>query len=293
MQINLVYEIKEGKYITWNLNNWKISWKKYYFSKLSNLDMSWELDLYMQDEKFDFQSKNFKYNSDKKISIKQIEKNLNSFDFWKNIFAWYIVNNIYENGEKSKFILGKSGNVSYNVWIYTIRQRYHDRALKNFGKNKKINIYPNSIHMVQKIWEDIQDWTIMYILKNKIKIINIEEWFYKNVEEVDIKIKDFKDNILEIFAEELKSLADMTDFNKKVYMRELDKFLEPVKIFVNNACKSNKIYVIWNFEKTPSLLENLGKSTGKLIAPIKVWTKRFSSIEEADIFYIKSIWSSF
>lgn len=287
MQINFIYEVKHGKYLIWNLQKNKIIWKKYYYWDLADLEIDKTIDLYLKDQNFEFQSKSFEHDGKNKIWIQDIEANLNTFEFWKNIFIWYTINNISANGEKSNIILWKSWNITYNIWIYSLNQVNYNKILKVFGKNVDFRIYPTSFHFIKQIWDKLADGAIVYMLKNNTKIISLEKWFYKNIEEINIWTKDFRNTILWIFGKELQSLANLSDFNRKVYEKELDKFLEPIKIFVKNACKNDKIYVIWNFDKTPILLEKLGKSTHKAIVPMKIWNKNCTTTEQTDIFYIR------
>jgi len=282
MDINFIYEVKSWKYIIWNNNNNKIYNKRYFFWNLWDLDIKDRTEIYLKDIYFNFKIKSFVYDSKKKISIKHIENNLQ--DFWN--FIWYTILNIVKNWQKSKFILWESWEISYDIWVYNINKLKHNEILKHFWQNIKLDIFPNSFFLIKHIWENIKSWSILYLLKNNTKLINIDKWFYKNIEKLDIWIYEFNKNIKNIFWKSINNIENMWSFNQKVYKKELEKFLEPIKLFLENSLLNKKIYIIWNFKNAPLLLKKLWDKLNANIIPIRIDNKTFINIEQADIYCI-------
>lgn len=283
MDINFIFEIKKQKYILWNKKN--INTKKYYFWNLDNINIQNNTHILLNDEKFDYQSQSFEYYNSKKITLTDIEKELSSFDIWKNIFLWYTIFNIKQNWKKSAYILWKNGKINYNIWIYTINQIFYNKIMKYFWKNIKINIFPSSFFLIKTLEEEIKNGTIVYMLDETTKKINIENWFYKSVESLGIWKKIFTDEIFKIFWKNIKSIENLMDFKKNVYEKELEKFLAPIEIFLKN--NKNNIYIIWDFINCPWLINKIWKKIQSQIIPLKIDKKSFKKTEELEIYCYK------
>jgi len=282
MNINFIYEITNWKYIIWEKKENKLYNKRYYFWDLWKLDIKNNTEIYLEDTYFDFQLKNFIYNNKKKISIKNIKDNLEDFQN----FIWYNILNIFINWKKSNFILWKYWEITYDIWTFNLNKLKYNKILKYFGKNINLNIFPKSFFLVSCMQEDIQQWSILYFLNNNIKTINIEKNFYKNIEKLDIWIDEFHKNIKNIFWKRISNIENMSNFNQKVYTKELEKFLEPIVLFLKKNLQKENIYIIWDFKYVPELLKTLWNKLNKNIIPIKINNKTFKNIEEADIYCI-------
>ena len=282
MDVNFIYEVKNWKYIIWEKKDNKIYNKRYFFWNLWDLDIKDKTEIFLDDIFFNFEIKSFIYDSYKKISIKHIENNLK--DFWD--FIWYTILNIVKNWQKSKFILWQSWEISYDIWTYNINKLKYNEILKYFWKNIKLNIFPNSFFLIKCIWEEIKNWSILYLLKNNTKLINIKKWFYKNIEKLDIWIYEFNKNIKNIFWKNINSIENMSTFNQKVYIKELNKFLEPIILFLKNNLLNNNIYIIWDFKNAPLLLKILWDKLDTNIIPIRIDNKTFTTTEKANIYFI-------
>ena len=86
-KLNFVYEKKENELVIGNLEKWKLKNKQYFFGKIMNLEFSDEVNLYLLDTKFNYFSKIFFLNKEKKkFTMKDLEDNLKEFNLWKNRF---------------------------------------------------------------------------------------------------------------------------------------------------------------------------------------------------------------
>jgi len=284
-KINFLYEKKEWEYLIWNLENWKIKNKRYYFWKLINLEFNNEIDLYLLDTKFNYYLKTFVSNN-KKITIQDIEFNLKDFDLWKDRFIWYTITNIKINWKESNILLWKTWEISYNIWVYTLDNINYNNILKNFGKNMKLNIFPSSFWVVKFLWNEILDWNLLYLWENKMEIITINNWFYKYIEVLDIWLLQLKNNIFEVFWKKISNLKWLSDFHKKIYFKNIDNFLEPIILFLKNNIINDKIFIIWDFVYLPDFLQVLWNKLKTNIIPVRIWNKEFKTVENADIYSI-------
>ncbi len=279
MDINFIYEVNEGKYIIWTKTKNNINNKQYFFWNIWDLNIKEWTEIYIEDTNFNFDIKTFLYDNNKKIWLKEIEENLKKF----GKITWYTILNTNKKWEKIKFILWQHWEISYDIGIYSINNKKKNQIFKNFWKNIKLNIFPSSFFLIKNVWEKIKQWTILYLLNNTTKIINIEKWFYKNIEKINIWIEQFENTIIDIYGKKINNINNMWEFNKKVYNKELDKFLEPINIFIQNGLLNNNIYIIWEFKNTPLLLQKIWEKLKSNIIPIKIDNKTFKNIEQADI----------
>jgi len=284
-KINFLYEKKEGEYLIWNLEDWKLKDKKYFFWKLIDLDFSDEMNVYLLDTKFNYYLKSF-VSTDKKVILQDIEANLKDFDLWKDRFIWYTITDIEINWKKSDILLWKTWDITYNIWVYTLDNINYNNVLQDFGKNMKLNIFPTSFWTVKFLWKEVLNWNLLYLWENKIEIITIDNWFYKYIDVLDIWLLQFRNTILEIFWKQIISLEWLSDFHKKIYFKNMDSFLEPIVMFLKDNIVNDKIFVIWDFIHLPNILQVLWNKLKTNIIPIRIWNKEFKTVEKADIYNI-------
>jgi len=282
-KINFIYEWEE-KYITGVLKNNKIHNKKFYYQNIENLNLDENIHLFLKDNKLTYFQKYIIKSTSKKISIKDIENEISEIDLERNVFLWYNISNIKVNWKKENFLLWQSGDIEYVLWIYTISRIEYDKIIWAFWKNTKLNIYPNSLFLIRKL--EINNWNILYIWKNHTEIINVKNWFYFWVEKIELGTSFFENKIKEIFWKNIATTANLSSFHKKIYEKELNKFLVPINFFVKENLKWNIIYSIWDFSHFPNLIENISKETKSEVIPIRIDNKTFLHPEQANIYCI-------
>jgi ribosomal protein L21E len=69
----------------------------------------------MKDTNFTFSYKSFAFQQDKKFTLSQLEKLLEEFQQPKHTIIGYVINNIIVNNEPQKYILGKTGQISFGI----------------------------------------------------------------------------------------------------------------------------------------------------------------------------------
>jgi len=284
-KINFLYEKKEGEYLIWNLEDWKLKNKKYFFWRLIDLDFADEMNIYLLDTKFNYYLKSF-VSIDKKITLQDIEANLKDFDLWKDRFIWYTITDIVIDWQKSDILLWKTWEITYNIWVYTLDNINYNSVLRDFGKNMKLNIFPSSFWTVKYLWKEVLNWNLLYLWENKIEIIVINSWFYKYIDVLDIWLLQFKNTILEIFWKQIITLEWFSFFHKKIYFKSMDTFLEPIVMFLKDNLINDKIFVIWDFMYFPDILQVLWNKLKANIIPVRIWNKDFKTVEKINIYTI-------
>jgi len=284
-KINFIYQVTNNKHIIWKIVNWKITNKRYYFDKIEYLNFENNIILFLQDYKFNFCQKTFDLEFKKKFSIKNIDKSLEQINI-DYIPTWYYISNIVINWKKTQYILWQTWQISYTIWVYWLNSLEYNNILKIFWKNIRLNILPNSIYTIRYIFKDIDKWNIIYMLDDNTKIIKIKNWFYTSIEVLNIWLEQLLNNINDIFWTNKININNFSTFHKKIYITELNRFLEPIILFIKNNLTNDKAYIIWNFKYIPNLLYELWKKTKNIIAPIKINNKTFKTTEEIDLFCI-------
>jgi len=286
-KINFIYESWENKYLIWNLNKWELKNKKYYFQSLDKLEIWANLKYFIQDDKFSYFQKFIAKNTDKKLTIQEIEKEVLEIDLEWHIFTWYMITNIKVNWEEKNHILWEKWELEYVIWVYAINKYEQNNILKYFWKNSKIDIYPSSLFLLKEITKTISNWNILYFWDLNIEMLNIKNKFYYWVEKISVWKNIFLNKIFEIFNKQLTNVNELSDFHKKVYEKELENYLNPIYLFIENNLKWDNLYIIGDFKNTPLLLEKLSNKLKIQITPIKIDNKNFSKIEQANIYCIK------
>lgn len=286
MEINFLYETNEKKYLIGKLEKNKIHWKHYYFWKLNKLEIQNPSYFFLDDKNFLYKQKKIELKTDKKLSIQQINKLINSFQEQWYETMWYKISNILVNWKSKIHVLWAKWEISFNLWIFLLK-KVDTLKLKSYFWNINLNIYPNSIYSIWYIWEKIKDWHLLILGDNNTKIINLENSFYKNIESINFWLKTLENRIIEIFGKNLDNLNNLTDFHKKIYFKELSKFLEPLELFIKSNLSWDKIYLIWDTKHYPELINKLAKKTKTSILPITENNKIFKNQEETDLYFIE------
>ena len=282
---NFLYEISEEKKIIATLQENKISNKIFYYDKLEKLDFSQPSYFFLEDKKFNFYYKAFFLNQEDKFTIKQLQEFLKSFEFKKNeIFIGYMINNIQIDNKPSNYLLGKKWKISFWIGVYTLENKHLELIRQIFWKNYSIKIFPNSLFSIQCISKLMPNWTFVYLGKEKTKVIQIKNWFYFKVENLPLWLNYLQKEFTQIFKD--TNLNALTDFQKKVYIKKLTELLQPISLFIKANLISDQIYIIWNFENFPKLLEELSNSIKTKILPLPIDNKKFSTIHDLDLYCI-------
>ncbi len=284
--INFAYEINNEKYLVWNYKNKKIKNKIFYFQNLNKLEYSHEIKLFLKDTNFNYYYNNFYFNQDKKFNLLQLEKLLSSFCINKNEkIIWYYINNIIINWQKEKFILWKKWEISFWIWLYTLHKKYLDKIKWIFWQNK-VKIYPSSISSIQCISNFFESWNLIYLLENNTKIIKLEKWFYKKIEEIEVGLKSLSNSIAEIFHTDI-CFEELNEFQKSVYLKKINEFIQPISIFIKKNISNKTLYLISDLKKYPKLIDRLSDNLNIWIIPLKIDNKSFKTIEQLDLFCIE------
>jgi len=285
--INFIYEINSNKYLIWNYQNKKLKNKMFYYKNLDKLDFVFPVKFFLKDTKFKFYYKKFTFYQENKFGINQLENLVKEFKQPNQQIIWYITNNIRINWKNKKYLLGNKWEISFWLWVYSLHTKYIDQIKKIFWQNP-VHIFPTSLASIQCISKIFKKWNILYLLENITKIIKISNWYYYNIEEINIWLQDLYKWILETFHQDI-NWKQLTEFQQKVYTRKLNEFIQPLVFFIKENLINKNLYLIWNLSKYPLLIEKLSEYLKIPIIPLKIDNKTFQTIEQLDLFCIKKI----
>jgi len=283
--VNFIYEISLNKWLIWNYQNKKLYNKMFYYGDLINLDYTQPVYLFLSDLKFSYFLEKVEVFSEKKFSIQELEKfAVKPYDKdW--ILAGYIVYDKFVDNEPVEYILGKTGKIVFNVGRWYIHRKNMD-FIKKFLGNKDVKIFPSSLATIKCSQKVFENWNLLYLLNDKIKIISLVNWFYDRIEEINLWLKQFHNWILETFHSEI-DLFKLNDFQLKVYNNELERFLEPIILFIKDNLINDILYLIWDVSKYPNLINMLSKKLRVKITPLRFYNKTFKTSSEVDLFCIQ------
>jgi len=284
--MNFAYQISNTKSLVANLKNWKLTNKMFYYKKLSEVDFEDKNLFFMLDSKFNFYGKTFIFDKEEKITLNDIEKLLNEFKKRNEKVIWYTINNIVVNWKKEKFILWQKWEISFHLWVYSLKNIHYDEVLEIFWKNKKVQIYPTSLFSINCLNNIFNDWIIVYLLENTTKVIKIVNWFYQSIEKIEIWLKNFNIWLLENFHKNI-NFKELGEYQKKVYLKELENFLQPISLFIKDNAINQNIYLVWDTHKYPKLTEKISQQINSTIIPLRIDNKSFKRIEDLDLYCIK------
>lgn len=284
--INFLYEISEDNWLIWYLEWNKLKNKRYFFWSLDKIDFSDNVAIYLSDSKFDYKQKQIIWDYDEKIKLSDIENELKLLSFKDSIFLWYNISNIIVDDKNSSILLWKEWKINYTLGIYWLNKLHYNNLLQIFWKNININVYPNSFWTVKEFWINFLHGNLIYFLRNRVKLITIKNWFYENINSLDIWISFLNNRINEIYWKQLDNINELSDFHKKIYFKELNNYLEPIINFLKFNLINDNIFIIWNFNNLPNFLDTISSKLNKVIIPFKVDNKNFKTMEEVDIYNI-------
>lgn len=285
--INFIYEVDNDKHIIWTYENNKIKNKRYFYQNLSHIDFKPPIKYFIKDTKFNFYYKKLAIFTSKPFSIKVLEKEIGKFQKKDEEIVWYLINNVKVNQKKEKFILWKTGEIEFWLWVYALHKKYKDKINKIFWK-KPINIFPTSIGTIYCLNKLFCNGNMLYLSSTKTKIITLKNWFYKNIEEINIWTNQLNNWILETFHENI-NIFQLNDFQQKVYKKILNKFLQPILIFIKNNLIGNNLYIIWDISNYPFLIETISNGIKLPVIPLRIDGKTFKNIEKVDLFCLEKI----
>lgn len=285
--INFVYEINDNKHIIWTYEKNKIKNKRYFYQDLSNIDFQYPVKYFIKDTKFSFYYEKLAFFAKNPLPIKTLESEIKKFQKKDEEIIWYIINNIKVNQKNENFVLWKTGEIEFWLWVYSLHKKYKDKINKIFWKNP-INIFPTSIWTIQCLSKLFLNGNVLYLSNTSTKILTLKNWFYKNIEEIDIWTNQLNSWILEIFHKNI-NIFQLNDFQQRVYKKILNKFLQPILIFIKNNLIGENLYIIWDISNYPFLIENISNSIKIPVIPLRIDGKAFKSIEKIDLFCLEKI----
>ncbi len=213
---------------------------------------------FLNENKFKIYNFDIFENFDKKITIENIDKIIEQklFEIYKkfgqfNTFAFYTINNILINWQPKKYLIWESWLVFFKLSFYFLKpeilQQYQLKFPKNF---KLINFFPNSLFTIKFIQESLkkQSFFLLYIDDSVSKLVQVYNWFYKQIEFVNIWINMLKDtyqenNIFDLFFATEKEL-EFHPLVKDIVYQSVDFFTQMLAKWLRQYINQNNDLIL-------------------------------------------------
>ena len=270
---NILYNVNDNKYLVADIECKKIKKKRFYYNDLSNLDFVDPVYWFFDERHFWYFTKNINISFEKKTKITKnildkyynnIVRNIKLGD--SNVISYYI-EDIFIDEKPEEYVLW----IFWNKFIFNINVYYlnHNNFLdirKLFWTIKNISVLPSSFFFIKWLKKNLnwQDYFILFVNNDNIKIVLINSSFYKFTDYLNIWITTLQNMIIDTFGnmDFLKNYDSMSDFHKKLYKKNLILFLEMITWFIKSALdqanyEKSTILTIWNISKFPEIIDML------------------------------------
>lgn len=239
------------------------------------------------------------------VENKFLKSELNTIIKWKleqylsNEWKWLhhlfnYVDNIFVNWENQSYVLLKNWYIYFRInYVFLNSEKVWD-----FRRNTNIelsNLFPRSIYTINYIKDIIKryDFYMVYIEEDVIKLIDIENWFYKNIEIFNYWLKNLKKTFIEdstIAAyNDIMNSRNINDITVSIFKAKVDFFYENIAKRLDSKLVIHK----WMFVFSPFLrsevflncfFEKFSKTRVNFILPFikskyldDFWKKRISN----------------
>ncbi len=277
--VNLIYTLEKNKNIIASYKKGKLKNKRFYFDNIDKLNI--DIDSYYLDneEKFYYFSKltSIELKKPKKLTIKDIEDKMDNIleetvlQGKKVIF--YNISYIFIDRKEQEYIMGiEWKRFVFQINIVLMETAETNKIVSTIWNLENLKIYPKSFFLLNRLYKTVKwsDYYLLYIWNKEVKLIDIKNWFYSNIENINTGLDDLKKILTNTFSDLdfMKNIDSINDFHKNLYKKEVSKFIEIISMFIKENAPSNKnILLIWDIWNYPLLVDLLSNSCNQSIIP--------------------------
>lgn len=235
--------------------------KKIFENNSFDNNLSWKTYFLLSEKYFSYYSCDVSIYVENKFSKSElntiIKRKLDEYlsNEWKWLHHLFnYVDNIFVNWENQEYVLLKS-------WYIYFRINYvflNNEKIRDFRRTKHIelsNLFPRSMFTINYIKNIVKryDFYMIYIEENIIKLIDVENWFYKNIEIFNYWLKNLKKTFIEdstIAAyNDIMNSKNINNINVAIFKAKVDFFYENIAKRLDNKLITRK----WMFVFSPFL----------------------------------------
>lgn len=221
--------------------------------KVHQLDLNHKNILLLSDDQFNFFSQNLNYYQKDKFTISQFKDILSHI---KKDLKWkidininsnnYLIDNIYINNEKQIDLFGHNGNMSWDINILSPHKLFPCKTL------------PQSLWIIKYIHktQNKNNFAVLYINDKKTKLITTKNWFYDNINEINLWINQIKKDMIEdnaiqaMYDNNLNNIVTKkilnehyTYFNKLLWRRLSQHIKQWQDVYLSSKLSKSEIFM--------------------------------------------------
>jgi len=250
----------------------------------------------LDDQRFAFFSYDIKFTSEKKLTLNDIqslvqEKLTLAEKQTKEKFLFSHFDCIFVNWIEKQFLIWEKWDISCRIILVFLNREscgiFNDKFW-DFQSQKNIEIYPESFQTITYLRNNMHmdNFLLLYIRDSHCKGVLIEDWFYKNIESLNLWVNAlmqmYKDNWISKYRYKNYEEIENNPFAKNIVIQTLEFYSEMLckrinekKFWLQNIFVVSSIMKNWHFMEIFNKLYS--RENNKYIVP-------FHYSEDLDLF---------
>ena len=250
----------------------------------------------LDDQRFAFFSYDIKFTSEKKLTLNDIqslvqEKLALAEKQTKEKFLFSHFDCIFVNWIEKQFLIWEKWDISCRIILVFLNREscgiFNDKFW-DFQSQKNIEIYPESFQTITYLRNNMHmdNFLLLYIRDSHCKGVLIEDWFYKNIESLNLWVNAlmqmYKDNWISKYRYKNYEEIENNPFAKNIVIQTLEFYSEMLckrinekKFWLQNIFVVSSIMKNWHFMEIFNKLYS--RENNKYIVP-------FHYSEDLDLF---------
>ena len=250
----------------------------------------------LDDQRFAFFSYDIKFTSEKKLTLNDIqslvqEKLTLAEKQTKEKFLFSHFDCIFVNWIEKQFLIWEKWDISCRIILVFLNREscgiFNDKFW-DFQSQKNIEIYPESFQTITYLRNNMHmnNFLLLYIRDSHCKGVLIEDWFYKNIESLNLWVNAlmqmYKDNWISKYRYKNYEEIENNPFAKNIVVQTLEFYSEMLckrinekKFWLQNIFVVSSIMKNWHFMEIFNKLYS--RENNKYIVP-------FHYSEDLDLF---------
>lgn len=291
--VNLIYTLKKNKNIIANYKDSKLKNKRFFFDNIDKLNIDEDSYYLENEENFHYFSKltSIELENTRKLTIKDIEKKMEDIledpALKGKRLIFYNISYIFVDRKEEEYLMGiEWKKFVFQINIVLMERQETNKIISQIWIIDNLKVYPKSFFLLSRLYKKLKwaDYYLLYLWNKEVKIIDIKNGFYSNIEHINTWLDDLKKILENTFPDLnfMKSIDSINEFHKNLYQKELNKFTDIISMFIKENAPSNKnILLIWDIWAYPLLVDWLSNSCKQAIMPFR--SKDIKGVKSHDI----------
>jgi len=184
------------------------------------------------------------------------------------------IDTIYVDGEESRFVIGEKWEIFFRLYIIFVDKKTINQFNSSYGNvllEKKITLIPQSFYTLMFLRNNLkkENFVLLYITEDYCKAIVVKNWFYHNIEVLNLWISSlkqmYKDNSIVQYRYKDYDFIESNQLAKGLVMETLHFYSQLFcKRFFEKNLIWNDIMVISPITKNVHFIEAFDKEYKKI-----------------------------